>query len=67
MTAYSQTLSSHHDHFSITETISRVLTCASVYIVEILNTIKPLTRFHIHSAYYLVILYSFRNLCRGLK
>ncbi|MPC72165.1 hypothetical protein E2C01_066459 [Portunus trituberculatus] len=26
-----------------------------------------MTRFHIHSAYYLVILYSFRNLCGGLK
>ncbi|MPC35377.1 hypothetical protein E2C01_028802 [Portunus trituberculatus] len=26
-----------------------------------------MTRFHIHSAYYLVILYSFRNLIGGLE
>ncbi|MPC21115.1 hypothetical protein E2C01_014091 [Portunus trituberculatus] len=25
------------------------------------------SRFHIHSAYYMVTLYSFRNLCGGLK
>ncbi|MPC64270.1 hypothetical protein E2C01_058382 [Portunus trituberculatus] len=26
-----------------------------------------MTRFHIHSAYYLVILHSFRNLCGGIR
>ncbi|MPC12454.1 hypothetical protein E2C01_005151 [Portunus trituberculatus] len=26
-----------------------------------------MTHFHIHSGYYLVILYSFRNSCAGLK
>ncbi|MPC40715.1 hypothetical protein E2C01_034281 [Portunus trituberculatus] len=28
------------------------------------NPLSTVTRFYIHSAYYLVILYSFRNLCR---
>ncbi|MPC10050.1 hypothetical protein E2C01_002676 [Portunus trituberculatus] len=26
-----------------------------------------MTRFHIHSSYYLVILHSFRNSCGGIK
>ncbi|MPC08722.1 hypothetical protein E2C01_001315 [Portunus trituberculatus] len=31
------------------------------------NPFSTMTRFHIHSTDYLVILYSFRNLCGGLK
>ncbi|MPC59045.1 hypothetical protein E2C01_053060 [Portunus trituberculatus] len=36
----------------------------SVYAI---NSFSTMMRFHIHSAYYLVILYSFRNLCGVLK
>ncbi|MPD06313.1 hypothetical protein E2C01_102118 [Portunus trituberculatus] len=32
-----------------------------------LLTLATMTRFRIHSGYYLVILYSFRNLCGGFK
>ncbi|MPC25702.1 hypothetical protein E2C01_018826 [Portunus trituberculatus] len=32
-----------------------------------LNPFSTVPRFHIHSAYYLVILYGFKNLCRGLE
>ncbi|MPC28042.1 hypothetical protein E2C01_021233 [Portunus trituberculatus] len=32
-----------------------------------LNPFSTMTRFHIHSAHYLVVLYSFRNSCKGLK
>ncbi|MPC67850.1 hypothetical protein E2C01_062036 [Portunus trituberculatus] len=32
-----------------------------------INLFSTMTRFHIHSAYYLVILYSFRNSWGGLK
>ncbi|MPC55666.1 hypothetical protein E2C01_049608 [Portunus trituberculatus] len=32
-----------------------------------INSFSTMTRFHIHSAYYLAILYSFRNLCEGLQ
>ncbi|MPC48389.1 hypothetical protein E2C01_042160 [Portunus trituberculatus] len=28
---------------------------------------RAMTRFYIHSAYYLVVLYSFRTFCGGLK
>ncbi|MPC54114.1 hypothetical protein E2C01_048021 [Portunus trituberculatus] len=31
------------------------------------NPFSTRTRFHIHCGYYLAILYSFRNLCGGLK
>ncbi|MPC26150.1 hypothetical protein E2C01_019282 [Portunus trituberculatus] len=30
-----------------------------------LNPFSTMTPFHIHSAYYVVILYSFRNICGG--
>ncbi|MPC84661.1 hypothetical protein E2C01_079406 [Portunus trituberculatus] len=32
-----------------------------------LSPFSTMTCFHIHSGYYLVILYSFRNLCGGLE
>ncbi|MPC25769.1 hypothetical protein E2C01_018890 [Portunus trituberculatus] len=35
--------------------------------VRRLTSFSTMTRFHIHSAVYLVILYTFRNLCGGLE
>ncbi|MPC78436.1 hypothetical protein E2C01_072922 [Portunus trituberculatus] len=35
--------------------------------IEGANLFSTMTRFHIHSTYYLVILHSFRNSCGGLK
>ncbi|MPC29589.1 hypothetical protein E2C01_022830 [Portunus trituberculatus] len=34
---------------------------------KVINPFRTRTLFHIHSAYYLVILYSFRNLCGRLN
>ncbi|MPC20723.1 hypothetical protein E2C01_013677 [Portunus trituberculatus] len=34
---------------------------------QFFNSFSTMTCFHIHSAYYLVTFYSFRNSCGGLK
>ncbi|MPC38706.1 hypothetical protein E2C01_032218 [Portunus trituberculatus] len=35
--------------------------------ITTINPLSAMMRFHIHSAYYLVILYSFKNLSGGLE
>ncbi|MPC69670.1 hypothetical protein E2C01_063900 [Portunus trituberculatus] len=44
-----------------------LLTSGRVYGGQTINPSSTMTHFHIPSAYYLVILYSFRNSCGGLK
>ncbi|MPC27975.1 hypothetical protein E2C01_021168 [Portunus trituberculatus] len=55
----------HSPYLSITPPI---YLCTKPLINHVtVNLLSTMTRFHIYSGYYLVILYNFRNLCEGLK